>query len=241
MATSQNTHGGSAESQTRLNEAHAQNYDAEANLRTAEMRKILAEALEAEAKAATAKIALDREQIKRRKELSADEFYHTYLFDKQVSEDTAKACIKQLAEWERSSKKPLTVELVINSPGGSVFDGFALIDYICGMQARGHTINTIAYGMAASMGGVILQVGNKRSIGSNALLLIHEAQFSAFGSFGKVEDQVKMVELMHDRILALFAARSTMSKAQIKRRWSRRDWWINADDCLKHGFVDAIA
>ena len=208
----------------------------------AEARKAAAEAKEAEYNAAEAKIRLDREEHKRRKELAADEFFHTYLFDKEVTEASAKACIKQLAEWERGAKKgqKLEIELVINSPGGSVFDGFALIDYISGMQGRGHTINTVAYGMAASMAGVILQVGQKRAIGSNALLLIHEASFGAFGSFGKVEDQVKMVELMHDRILEMFAARAKMSKTQIKNRWSRRDWWINADDCLKHGFVDEV-
>lgn len=239
MATS-NSRGGTAASITRLNEAEAHKYEAESTFHVAEARKTLAEAVEAEAKAAKAKIELDREQHKRQKELAADEFFHTYLFDKEVSEASVKTCIKQLAEWERSTKKKLEIDLQINSPGGEVFAGFALIDYIGGMHTRGHVVNTIAYGMAASMAGVILQAGKSRAIGTNALLLIHEAQFGAFGSFGKVEDQVKMVELMHDRILALFASRSNLSKTQIKNRWRRRDWWINAEECLKHGFVDAV-
>lgn len=214
---------------------------AEGRQHDAEARKANAEALEAETKVAKAKIELQREQHKRKKELAADEFFHRYMFDKPVDEATVKLCIKQLSDWERMSvRKPLTVELAIHSPGGSVFDGFALIDFINGMHARGHTVNTVAYGMAASMGGVILQCGKSRAMGSNALLLIHEASFGAFGSFGKVEDQVKMVELMHDRILELFASRSNFTKKQIESRWARRDWWINAQDCIKHGFIDEV-
>lgn len=235
-------------SEIKKNEAEARKADAEAvqneawaAFHRAEARRATAEARIKEAEAAKAKIDTEREQHKREKELAGDEFFHRYLFDKEVTESSAKTCIQQLSTWERTKGRgPLTVDLVINSPGGSVFDGFALIDYINGMHARGHTVNTIAYGMAASMAGVILQIGKTRAMGSNALLLIHEASFGAFGSFGKVEDQVKMVELMHNRILDLFASRSTFSKKQIQNRWRRRDWWINAQDCLKHGFIDEI-
>ena len=229
------------EAEARKAEAEAEKFAAEAKYHAAETRKSIAEAKEQEAQAALAQIGLDREKHKREKELAADEFHHRYLFDKEVSETSVKECIKQFALWERTNGRgPLVIDLVINSPGGSVFDGFALIDYINGMQAREHTVNTVAYGMAASMAGVILQIGDTRKMGSNALLLIHEASFGAFGSFGKVEDQVKMVELMHNRILDLFASRSNFTKSQIKNRWRRRDWWINAQDCLKHGFIDEI-
>ena len=228
------------ESEIANNEAQAQEHKALAAKANAEATKAKAEAREATIKAERAQIELDREQHKRRKELAADEFFHTFLFDSEVTETSVKTCLKQLAAWERNSEAPITVELVIHSPGGSVFDGFALIDYINGMHARGHTINTVAYGMAASMGGVLLQVGKTRAMGSNALLLIHEASFGVSGQFGKIEDQVKMVELMHDRILSLFAERSNLSKATISRRWRRRDWWIDSNDCLKHGFVDEV-
>ena len=240
MATATNGRGGTAASQTRLNEAEATKYESKANFHAAEARKVLAEAVEAEAKAAKAKIELDREQHKRKKELAADEHYYTYLFDKDVNEVTAKACIKQLAEWERSTKKKLEIELVINSPGGEIFSGFALIDYIASMQSRQHTINTIGYGMAASMGGVVLQIGNTRAMGANALMLLHEGSMGAIGDFGKVEDRVALMKLMHERILSLFVSRSNVTKRFITSKWHRTDWWLTADECLKHGFVDEI-
>jgi ATP-dependent Clp protease protease subunit len=221
-------------------EAEADKARAEAEKATAEAAKVKHEAEASRIAAEKSQIELDRENHKRRKELAGDEFHYQYLFDKDVNDTSVKACIRQFAEWQRLADGKITVELSINSPGGSVFDGFALIDYIESMHAQGHTVNTTAYGMAASMAGVLLQVGKTRRMGANALVLIHEASFGAGGSMGKIEDQVKMVELMHDRILELLASRSKMTKTSIARRWRRRDWWINSVECLKNGFVDEI-
>ena len=205
-----------------------------------EARKELALALDAEYKAVAARHDADRADEKRRDELAADKYHHTYLFDKDVSDANVKACITQLSNWERTSDKPLTIELVINSPGGDVVAGFALVDYIISMNAREHVVNTTAYGMAASMGGVLLQVGKTRRMGSNAVLLIHEAQFGAVGSYGDIQDRVKLVDIFHERILKLFTDRSKVSKQFIKSHWARTDWWLSADISLKHGFCDEV-
>lgn len=235
------------ESEIERNLAEARRFDAEAARFKAEAAEAKAKAQEASIRASQAQINLDREQHKRRKELAADEFHQRYYFKDGVGAESVNKCMTQLAAWERNADDPLTIELVLFSPGGSVFDGFALVDFIDDMHGRGHTINTVALGYAASMGGILLQAGKTRSMGKSALLLIHEASFGASGDFGKVEDQVKMVELMHGRILDLFAARSKasgapkpMTRRQIENKWRRRDWWINAEDCLTHGFVDAV-
>jgi ATP-dependent Clp endopeptidase proteolytic subunit ClpP len=224
-------------------EAEAEKSVAEAEKAIAEARKTRIEADALDLSLTKAKYDADRETEKRKAELADNKFHHVYIFDQQVNEASVKACTKQLAAWERGSddEKPITVQLVINSPGGDVVEGFALIDYIRGMQTRGHTVNTVAYGMAASMGGVLLQVGNSRIMGQNAVLLIHEAQFGAVGSYGEIEDRVKLVNIFHDRILNLFADRAHVSKAFIKRNWNRKDWWLGAETALKHGFVDEVS
>lgn len=214
---------------------------AEAAKLRAETRIAVAEAKEAEARLVKAQNDADREAEKRREELAADKHHHVYLFDKEVTDATVKACIQQLTNWTRGAGEPVEVELVIDSPGGSVFDGFHLIDYINRLHAEGHTINTTAYGMAASMAGVLLEAGKTRRMGANSLLLIHEAQFGTFGSYGHIEDAIRMVDLLHDRILEMFASRSKMTKAQIKNRWHRKDWWQLAQEALKAGFIDEIA
>jgi ATP-dependent Clp endopeptidase proteolytic subunit ClpP len=217
--------------------AEAEAAHEEAQLHRAEARKVTAEAKQAEILLAAKKRAeLD--------ELAKNQHNSVYVFDRPVDEDSVKACINQLVLWTRQ-KDNCEIELQINSPGGAVIDGFALVDFIFDLRAKGHTINTRALGAAASMAGVLLQTGNKRIMGENAFLLIHEAQFGAVGSFGKIEDQVKFVEIMHERILNLFASRAELinkktTKGFIKRSWSRKDWWMTADTALGYGFIDEV-
>ena len=205
----------------------------------AEAKKLLAEAREADNKAAVAGLMFDREQEKRRRELAGDEHHLVYVFDEAVDDRSVKSCIQQLTRWSRQQPK-CDIEIQINSPGGSVFDGFALVDFIRDLREKGHEITMVAYGMAASMAGVILQAADKRAMGVNCLLLIHEGSFGAIGNVGEVEDRVEMMKLLHKRVLALFAERSNLSEAQIARRWHRKDWWLTADTALKHGFIDEI-
>lgn len=230
-------------------EAYSRQLEAEANVRKAdaEARKAAAEAevveIEAEAdrhRLCAVEFDADRAREKRQEELAANKYHHVYLFDKDVNDGSVKACIGQLSLWERTSEGPIEVDLQLNSPGGDVVAGFALIDYIADMHQRGHTVNTTAYGMAASMAAVILQVGASRRMGSNAVLLLHEASFGAVGSYGEVSDRIKLVDIFHESILKLFADRSKVSKSFIKRNWTRKDWWCDSSTSLKHGFVDEV-
>jgi ATP-dependent protease ClpP protease subunit len=213
-----------------------------------EARKFAAEADQAQLVTAKYQIDYDRENHKRQKELSSDEFYHRYMFDEGVAEPSVRQCITQLSEWERmAGSEKLVIEMVIDSPGGSIFDGFHLIDYIRSMQSHGHVINTTALGMSASMAGVLLQVGTTRRMAANSMLLIHEAQFHAYGSYGNVMDEVEMVRKLHEKILSLYATRAqqakgdaAMTKAQLAKRWQRTDFWLDAIESEKYGFVDEI-
>ena len=228
-----------------LKDAQAEAARAQAAAHLAAQRLALAQARVADAEAERAEIDLRKAKRTEAEELAADKHNHAYVFDQEVTEKSVKSCIQQLTQWERLATEPLTVELVINSPGGSIFDGFALIDYIDGLHERGHTVNTLAYGMAASMAGVLLQVGKKRAMGRNAMLLIHEAQFGAIGSFGEIEDRVRLIETLHENLLDLFVARALpinpkTTKAFIKRNWTRRDWWLTAQESARLGFCDVV-
>lgn len=222
---------------------------AEAEAAAALAEKTRHEATNARHEGTKLELALEKARETRNEELAGHKYHHMYLFDQEVSGQSTKACMKQFTEWERMAApgEKLVIDLVINSPGGSVFDGFALMDHIELMHSRGHTVNTSVLGMAASMGGVLLQVGKTRTMGKSAMLLIHEASFGASGAFGKVEDQVKLVAKMQDRILDLFAERAkgalgtkAITRQKIKASWRRTDWWVNSTESLKFGFVDKV-
>ena len=94
--------------------------------------------------------------------------------------------------------------------------------------------------MAASMAGILLQAGDVRWIGHQCWLMIHRAAFGAFGKTFEVEDEVKFIKRIEKRIVDIFTTRSNLTAQKIKRNWDRKDWWIDADECLELELVDEV-
>lgn len=162
-----------------------------------------------------------------------------YNFIGAVTGGSAQTCINVIGQWFREDPDtPITIEF--NSPGGGVFPGLALYDCITELQDRGATINTKSVGMAASMAGILLQAGTKRTIGRNAYLMIHEISSGAIGNVSELEDEVAFAKRLQNRALDILASRSTMSRAQIARKWKRKDWWLDAEEAVSLGFADEI-
>lgn len=147
--------------------------------------------------------------------------------------------IDRLEHWERRDPgEPITIR--INSPGGSVLDGFALFDTIMRLRRKGHHITTHGIGMIASMATIIMQAGDDRVLDANAWFMIHEISAGASGKSSEMEDQIKFVKRLQDRGLDIYAERANLTKAQIARRWKKTDDWMSAEEALKLGFVDRI-
>ena len=174
----------------------------------------------------------------------SDIFHRVYNFDESVNDKSVKECINTLTAWDRQDPV-CEITVYINSGGGSIIEGFALIDFLLELRRKGHKITTVALGMAASMAGVILQSGDVRVMGSNAILLIHEGSLGAIGNFGEVEDRVKLMKIFHERILELFESRSKpinpkTTKAFIRKEWNRTDFWVDSKRALELGLVDEV-
>lgn len=207
--------------------------DIQAELFKAQTRKAEAEADEAWINTQTAR----RVYHNRQAALYESKIYH---FFGTVTGSSVAHCIDTITQWDRLDPEA-DMKIVFNSPGGSVIDGLALYDVIVGLRAKGHKIVVEAQGMAASMGGVLLQAGDERTIGANAHVLIHEVSTGAIGKFSEIEDEVAFAKKLQERLVGILAERSTLTAAQIKKRWLRKDWWLSADEAVKFGFADRIA
>tara|TARA_Y100000588_G_scaffold390437_1_gene495912 strand:+ start:8939 stop:9670 length:732 start_codon:yes stop_codon:yes gene_type:complete len=219
---------------------------AELKLKEAETRKTEAEARKTEAEATKAEMdanlsAMELEKARRSflREKSHDEENRLYRFSGSVSEASVKKCMVKLTEWSRLEPK-CDIEIVFSSPGGSIIDGFELFDFVQELRTKGHKITTGSLGMAASMAGILLQAGDVRWIGHQSWMMIHRAAFGAIGKTYEVEDEVKLVKRIEDRILDIFTSRSKLTRQKLRRNWDRKDWWIDADECVKVGLVDEI-
>lgn len=226
--------------------AETERIKAEAEKAKAEGEKARYEAALAEQEAEQGRLAtmkrqidFDREYEKRQRELSDDKYHRIYNFKSVVENGAVSRCMDELTYWHRTAPG-CDIDVIFYSPGGDVIDGFALWDFLVRLRREGHKLTTGCVGYAASMAGILLQAGDVRWMGAESYMLIHEAAFMAAGKLGEVEDRVEWVHKIQDRVLDIFAQRSKLSKGQIRRRWRRKDWWIDSSEALKLGFVDEV-
>ncbi|MGH9553191.1 MAG: Clp protease ClpP, partial [Terriglobales bacterium] len=162
-----------------------------------------------------------------------------FMFCDAVNWDTVKQSIQNLNQISRRFPgKPLTVTL--NSPGGSVIAGLALYDHIRDLSSRGHQTTVKCRGMAASMGGILLQAGDVRVVGPEAMVLIHEVSSGALGKLSDMEDEVAFTRKLWEKLAAILASRSTMSADEIMEKAHKFDWWLSAQEAVDLGFADQI-
>ena len=231
--------------------AKARQAEAEALKAEAEAKKLLEDA--ESSRFQKLNIQLQYEENKRLTDtvLAGDNYQHIYRFNCDVNDITSQVAISTLSRWSRQDPK-CDMSFIINSPGGSIIDGFALYDFLQELKWKGHKIKTVASGYAASMGGVLLQAGTERVMGAESWLLVHEASFRAGGKIGTVEDEVVFVKKMQAHILDIYATRAAKKlkkdtpqgiaaiRRNIEKGWKRTDWWLSAQEALENGFIDFI-
>ena len=213
-------------------QAEAEKAAAEAEKAKAEARKAAAEAEEIEF--AIWELTRHREVIE-----ASDENNFLYRFDTSLNEKSVKACMQKLSQWHRQNPE-CDIEIIFSSPGGNIFEGMALFDFIQTLREQGHYVTTGAAGMAASMAGILLQAGDYRWIGEQSWILIHRASFGAFGSTYQIEDEVEFIKRIEERIIKIFTSRSNLTRRKIQSNWERKDWWLSADEAMSYELVDEI-
>lgn len=226
--------------------AEARAADALALRHAAEARKADAEAdaFEAEVggrRAQTAVAVITQEQLEREQAtyLASDSYHNVYRFTGAVTDDSVKVCMTTLSKWSRLY--PGTpIEVIFYSPGGSVPAGLALWDFLQEIRASGHYLTTTIQGIAASMAGILSQAGDKRVMGKESWLMIHEVSFGAQGKIGDVEDTVDWVNKVQKRVLDIFASRSNLTVRKLKAMWDRKNAWLSSEEALAAGLVDEV-
>jgi ATP-dependent Clp endopeptidase proteolytic subunit ClpP len=162
-----------------------------------------------------------------------------FFFCDGVNWETVRAAIVELNKLSRRfPKEGLTV--TVNSPGGSVIAGLALYDHIRELSARGHHMTVKVRGMAASMGGILLQSGDTRVIGEEATVLIHEVSSGTMGKVSDMEDDLNRSKHLWDKLVKILAKKSRLTEDEIKKKSYKFDWWLDAEETVKLGFADKI-
>lgn len=128
--------------------------------------------------------------------------------------------------------------LFVNSPGGSVLAGLAVYDV---MQLIPNDVVTVAAGLAASMGQMILCAGaaGKRFALPNAQVLMHEGSAGIGGAAADVAIQAANLVATLDRMRSIIARHTGRALDEVTADVGR-DRWFDAEQAVAYGFVDAV-
>ena len=155
----------------------------------------------------------------------------------QIDSNVASLVIAQLLFLANEDPKK-DIQLYVNSPGGYIKDGLAIIDT---MNFIKPDVSTICVGMAASMGAMILSAGTKgkRYVLPNAEVMIHQPLGGAEGQATDIEISARQI-LKHKEILYKMLAKNTGQTLAKIEKDADRNYWMDASEAKKYGIVDEI-
>lgn len=154
-----------------------------------------------------------------------------------IDDDTANLVIAQLLFLEAEDPKK-DIFLYVNSPGGSVTAGLAILDTMNHVKPH---VATVCVGMAASAAAVILAAGHKGKRFSlpNAEVMIHQPWGGAQGQATDIEITAKHILATRDRLNKILSKATGQPLSRIEKD-VERDYFMTSDEAKKYGLVDQV-
>ncbi len=154
-----------------------------------------------------------------------------------IDDTVANLVVAQLLFLESEDPKA-DIKLYINSPGGSVYAGLAILDTMNLIKAD---VSTICVGHAASMGAVLLSAGTKGKRYSlpHARIMIHQGSAGFEGTPSDIEITAREVLKAREIIEAILAERTGKTTQQMHKDIDR-DYWMSAAEASDYGLIDSV-
>ena len=129
-----------------------------------------------------------------------------------------------------------TIKLRVNSPGGDVFDGFAIYNQLVRHSAR---VEADVDGEASSIASIIIMAADEIRVADNAMVMIHDPWSFAVGSAADMRDKAALLDQVKGSLLRTYAARTGQSE-DVLSEWMSAETWFDAAQAKANGFADAI-
>lgn len=154
-----------------------------------------------------------------------------------IDDHTANIIIAQLLFLQTEDPKK-EISLYINSPGGSVSAGLAIIDT---MNHIKNDVSTVCVGIAASMGAVILSAGKpgKRFVLPNSEVMIHQPLGGIEGQASDIEITARHILKTRENINKMLSKNTGQPLSKIEKD-VERDFFMSADEAKKYGIIDKV-
>lgn len=163
-----------------------------------------------------------------------DEKAEVWIYD-VIGEDfwgegvTAKNFVKEMSDLDVSQ-----IDLHINSPGGSVWDGQAIFNAI-----KRHPANVTSFidGSAFSIASVIAQAGDKVVMAENALMMIHNSWSCLCGNANDMRDSAAVLDKVDETISGVYQRKTGKDTEEIQDAMAE-ETWFTADEAVEFGLAD---
>ena len=154
-----------------------------------------------------------------------------------INDQVGNVIVAQLI-WLDSQDPERLIRLYINSPGGQIYAGMAIYDT---MQQLSAPVQTVAVGVTASFGTVLLAAGTpgQRFALPNATIHIHQPLGGTQGQATDIEIQAKEILRQREKINNILAEHTGQPLETIERD-VERDFYLSADDALHYGLIDKV-
>ena len=154
-----------------------------------------------------------------------------------IDDQVANAVVAQLLFLSREDSER-GIQMYINSPGGVIYAGLAIYDT---MKMIPNKISTVAVGVTASFGTVLLAAGAKgqRYALPHATIHMHQPLGGAQGQASDIEIQAREILRLKGRLNEILAESTGQPLENIERD-TERDSYLSADDAVKYGLVDQV-
>ncbi len=154
-----------------------------------------------------------------------------------INDQVANVIVAQLL-FLNSQDPDRDINLYINSPGGQITSGLAIYDTMRMITAP---VSTIAVGMAASMGTILLTAGTKgkRFALPHATIHLHQPLGGVQGQAADIEIEAREILRMRDLLNSILREQTTMSDEQIAK-YTDRNMYLTAAQAVEVGLIDAV-
>ena len=171
---------------------------------------------------------------------------HVYFYA-DVDSDRCLALIRAVREADSELRtehlsrglegQPLTpIWIHIHSYGGDLFTGFSVADQLAMIKSPVHAV---IEGICASAATLIAMSCARRYILPNSFMLIHQLSSFMWGTHEQFKDEMNLQNKAMERLVQFYVQRSNVTEAQL-REMLTRDFWLDAETCVEHGFVHEI-
>jgi ATP-dependent Clp endopeptidase proteolytic subunit ClpP len=168
--------------------------------------------------------------IRNANEETADVYLYDVIGDSWTGNDAA-TVVKDIV-----AIKAARINLHINSPGGSVFDGVAIYNTLKNHSAK---VTTHIDGLAASIASIIALAGDEIIIAQNAMMMIHNPWTMAWGESKDLRKQADVLDQVKETLLNTYVAKTGKDRDTVSADMDA-ELWLTADEAKEYGLADTI-